>query len=587
MTTLNVPLPQSTDDLTQRAQDNALALIAASRSTSDLVSKDEIPQLIRQAIREENSRPFRPRTFRSRPNRAQASAHLASGNGEEAEEVDFPIVNEDDEENLNAPDEVDPAVTAQVFATLVKRQRAPPKGGYPFPKADGTKSLIKPPPSPCKLCGSKHHWDKECPHWPTYAKKREVNLLSAGLETDRTPEDELMYNTLYESYLMEAISSAYIVAREHAWSEADHETRGVYSSNRGNEDEQEIPTKREVLTAHARGSLENIARRPSPSVEEIEDEYYVQLRRNGGSSPRDGGLLEEIEVLQAETPGLETIKLKRKRTSIPGMSAVGVSVVSMRGRIMVPTGPIRDLRLDSCADISLLSKATYDQLINPPALRQGLKLKLVQLTAKEASLHGYVMLPIYVRTVDGRELQLEVEAYVVSNMSVPILLGEDFHQAYELTVERSLDAGTRVYFEGRKYEVLAEGVHGSSPKRRALRKDAEGPRNVRVIEEVKIPPHSVKRVQVTASFTDERTWLVEKTMVASSRNPTFVVPNVLLNQSSPFIPVANTSSHPKILRKGEVIGRLVDPAKFLDVPENAGKLEALVGHANLVKRLVE
>ncbi|KAI0037524.1 hypothetical protein FA95DRAFT_1506869, partial [Auriscalpium vulgare] len=272
---------------------------------------------------------------------------------------------------------------------------------------------------------------------------------------------------------------------------------------------------------------------------------------------------------------MEIIKLKRKRTSIPGMSAVGVSVVSMRGRIMIPSGPLRDLRLDSCADISLLSKSTYDQLVNPPALRQGLKLKLVQLTAKEASLHGYVMLPIFVHTVDGRELQLEVEAYVVSNMSVPILLGEDFHQAYELAVERNLESGTRSNGKEARIAkrvlgaplarfILAKAHRRNKAKRRVLRKDAEGPRSVRVSSDVKNPPHSVKRVQVSASFTDERTWMVEKSMVASSKAPVFVVPNTLLNQLSLYIPVANTSAHPKMLQKGEVVGHLVDPAKFLD-----------------------
>ncbi|KAI0040553.1 hypothetical protein FA95DRAFT_1475102, partial [Auriscalpium vulgare] len=281
------------------------------------------------------------------------------------------------------------------------------------------------------------------------------------------------------------------------------------------------------------------------------------------------------------------IKLRRKRTSLPGMSAVGISVVSMKGRLMDMKGPLMDLRLDSCADISLLSKSVYDSLVNPPSLKQGLKLKLVQLTAKEASLHGYVMLPIYVQTSDGRDLQLEVEAYVVSDMSVPILLGEDFHQAYELAVERHLDLGTRVYFENRKYEVLAEGSHRrSKAKRRAKRKDEEGPRNVRAVDDVRIPPHSVKRVKVDGSFKDERTWLVEKIMVSSSKAPVFVVPNTLLNQSAPFVPVANTSSHPRILRKGEIVGRLVDPAKFLDTPNNEEQLQTLLDHAEVVKHLV-
>ncbi|KAF8143737.1 hypothetical protein K438DRAFT_1993540 [Mycena galopus ATCC 62051] len=46
----------------------------------------------------------------------------------------------------------------QVYQTMKKRQRAPPKGGYPFKKNDhvGTK-MSREPPSPCKVCGSAKH----------------------------------------------------------------------------------------------------------------------------------------------------------------------------------------------------------------------------------------------------------------------------------------------------------------------------------------------------------------------------------------------------------------------------------------------
>lgn len=44
-------------------------------------------------------------------------------------------------------------------------------------------------------------------------------------------------------------------------------------------------------------------------------------------------------------------------------------------------------------------------------------------------------------------------------MSVPILLGEDFHVAYELSVTRHVEFGTTVYFGGKGGpEVEAKGV---------------------------------------------------------------------------------------------------------------------------------
>ena len=57
----------------------------------------------------------------------------------------------------------------EAYQVLQQRQRPPPKGGYPFPKNDHvTTKMGKRPPSPCKVCGSANHWDKECPDWNVY-----------------------------------------------------------------------------------------------------------------------------------------------------------------------------------------------------------------------------------------------------------------------------------------------------------------------------------------------------------------------------------------------------------------------------------
>ncbi|KDQ52380.1 hypothetical protein JAAARDRAFT_102287, partial [Jaapia argillacea MUCL 33604] len=105
-----------------------------------------------------------------------------------------------------------------------------------------------------------------------------------------------------------------------------------------------------------------------------------------------------------------------------------------------------DLRLDSCTDVSLVLREFYDSMQFKPRLRQGLKMKLYQLTEKDTSLSGYVVLPVYVVMESGRTVELEVEAYVVPGMTVPILLGEDFHLNYELTVSRNVEEGTFVQF---------------------------------------------------------------------------------------------------------------------------------------------
>jgi hypothetical protein len=101
-----------------------------------------------------------------------------------------------------APDEVqeeveeDGEVTSkQVYQTLKKHQHPPPKGGYPFAKIDHvTTKMGRAPLSPCKVCGSTNHWDKECPDWNIYIEKqkRGVLILTTSPAAD---EAELMYHS--------------------------------------------------------------------------------------------------------------------------------------------------------------------------------------------------------------------------------------------------------------------------------------------------------------------------------------------------------------------------------------------------------
>ncbi|TFY75177.1 hypothetical protein EWM64_g8840 [Hericium alpestre] len=64
-----------------------------------------------------------------------------------------------------------------------------------------------------------------------------------------------------------------------------------------------------------------------------------------------------------------------------------------------------------------------------------MKLKLTQLTSDKVKLLGYINIPVFLPSVKGPTLELEVEAYIVSDMSAPILLGEDFHLNYKLDIK--------------------------------------------------------------------------------------------------------------------------------------------------------
>jgi hypothetical protein len=52
------------------------------------------------------------------------------------------------------------------------------------------------PPSPCKVCGSANHWDRECPDWNIYIEKQKRGVLSVTVGS-AGDEAELLYNSAY------------------------------------------------------------------------------------------------------------------------------------------------------------------------------------------------------------------------------------------------------------------------------------------------------------------------------------------------------------------------------------------------------
>ena len=61
-------------------------------------------------------------------------------------------------------------------------------------------------------------------------------------------------------------------------------------------------------------------------------------------------------------------------------------------------------------------------------------------------------------TDDGVILESEAEAYVVPEMTVPILLGEDYQHTYEIGVTRNIEEGPRVHFGRSEWGLSTQQV---------------------------------------------------------------------------------------------------------------------------------
>jgi hypothetical protein len=132
---------------------------------------------------------------------------------------------------------------------------------------------------------------------------------------------------------------------------------------------------------------------------------------------------------------------------------LGTSVLSVKGRVGNRKGPTLDLRIDTCADITLMSEELYQSLPNPPPIKQGIPIKLLQLTQEESGIKGYVTVPIYTMLEEGVELETEAEVYIVPGMTVLILLGVDYQLTYEVGLTRNMERGSQIHFEDWAYTV--------------------------------------------------------------------------------------------------------------------------------------
>ncbi|KAJ6478853.1 hypothetical protein C8R47DRAFT_1219399 [Mycena vitilis] len=319
--------------------------------------------------------------------------------------------------------------------------------------------------------------------------------------------------------------------------------------------------------------------------------YHARAERR---EAENDGIRPDETVIPSAPKELTPVRLHKRRSAAAGRSAIGTSVLSVKGWVgSLDTEPI-DIRVDSCADVTLVSLAHYNSLPHKPAIQAGIPMKLIQLTQEEAGIDGYVRLPIYMISEEGELIESEAEAYVVPGMSVPILLGEDYSLTYEISLTRNVERGSRLHFNNWEFTVRAEhvgrtldtsrillssqhlgGVTKSKrhrtklvrQKRKAKRFDAER-LIVRASRDYRIRAHECRSILVEGYFENDKEWLVEKNLLSNANGSYFTVPNVLISSMNPWIPVSNPTDQPRMIRKGEAVGQLTDPGKFFDKPSS-------------------
>ncbi|PBK98142.1 hypothetical protein ARMGADRAFT_906222, partial [Armillaria gallica] len=225
---------------------------------------------------------------------------------------------------------------------------------------------------------------------------------------------------------------------------------------------------------------------------------------------------------------------------------------------------------DSCTDVSLISLEYYESLVNPPAIKKGIKMNLWQLTDKDSKIKGYVAIPIFTMSEQNELIETEVEAYLVLLMSMPILLGEDYQLNYELTVKRNIDTGmTILYGDNLKYSIKVMAVDKTEDFGRKAHREQLPVRLALVIKDVRLPPQTSKLVEVTLLTGDESQWVVERNLILNSPSSYLLVSNTLVKaKESATVYVTNLTDAPRILQKGDMIGTVHKATDYFDKPVN-------------------
>ncbi|KAH9912070.1 uncharacterized protein B0H18DRAFT_864089, partial [Fomitopsis serialis] len=203
-----------------------------------------------------------------------------------------------------------------------------------------------------------------------------------------------------------------------------------------------------------------------------------------------------------------------------------------------------------------------------PKIKQGLRMNLYQLTGG-FRITGYVQTQVYIESEQGHTLKMLAECYVVPGMSSSLLLGEDFHVNYELGVTRSLTEGSAIQVGDSGYSIPASSAaRKDRPPIKIITRGADSsfqrPTAI-ATQDVRISPHSCRPVPVQASFLEHDSWFVEKTVLGQADGSFLLTTPSIIDAEHAYVSITNPTERPVMVRKGESLGLLHDPAShFMD-----------------------
>ncbi|KAF9489042.1 hypothetical protein BDN71DRAFT_1435665 [Pleurotus eryngii] len=157
---------------------------------------------------------------------------------------------------------------------------------------------------------------------------------------------------------------------------------------------------------------------PASEGDKAEDDflgeiYLLECFPNPFHTPRNSTTILK-QPRPSESPQL--ICAIRRQQFPEERSSLGIRALHMRAHIGSLKSPAFTARLDSGADVTLMSEDFLGTITEPPKIREGVHMQLYQLTGS-AKVLGYVHTKLLVHTVMGEAVIFELEAYIVQGIN--------------------------------------------------------------------------------------------------------------------------------------------------------------------------
>ncbi|QRV96541.1 Retrovirus-related Pol polyprotein from transposon [Ceratobasidium sp. AG-Ba] len=424
----------------------------------------------------------------------------------------------------------------------------------------------------CIHCGSKMHYDKECKHNKSNANN--VQVYFAG-----TTEEEQALFAEYEANAAE--------------SESETKSESSYSQSPETSKTRDLGVGTDFKDKLARHNYNAIG-----------NQQLANTHHSTQVLPRNESL-----KLQ-DLPEDKTITLKRVMDRPPGTHFLGTRPTVAMARVNSEE-ELTEITIDSGSDITLISHNFWSSMKKPPKEKSGQKINLIQVTGK-TSITGYVVLELTFPTRDG-PVKMQVEAYVVKGMKVPIILGNDFANQYRISIDRlttpsriifgftgrsadviELETEPRLDEAGNVFRVYTRPDFKSNLERRAFRRKKSAKRKdqskrpggaipVKLEKDVYLKPESLTRVAIQVDFSeDQEEGFIEGRLESNSNSVDFYgTSDCIITPQNKSIQIANFSQKLVHLPKGHVIGYMHDPRIALDKEDDLSKEAILEGEARV------